>query len=83
VNKQDYIAQVQVAISQLHNCGAMWRETVPVHELFQGKTIWEGDVEVFDLHDHPKAKRALMRGDIWTASMTSARASLPSWKFRQ
>lgn len=58
MNKQDYIAQVQVAVSQLHNCGATWRATVPVHEVFQGKTVWEGDVEVFDLHNHPKAKRA-------------------------
>ena len=58
VNKQDYIAQLQVAVSQLHNCGALWRETVPVHEMFQGKTAWQGNVEVFDLNGHPKAKRA-------------------------
>jgi hypothetical protein len=31
---------------------------VPVHEQFQGKTVWKGDVEVFDLLEHPKAKRA-------------------------
>lgn len=42
----------------MHNCGALWRETVPVHEVFQGKTVWQGDVEVFDLDGHPKAKRA-------------------------
>lgn len=58
MNKQDYIAQVQVAVSQLHNCVATWRETVHVHEVFEGKTVWQGDVEVFDLHHHPKAKRA-------------------------
>ena len=58
VNKQDYIARVQVAVSQLHNCGAVWCETVPVHEVFQGQTVWQGDVEVFDLHGHAKAKRA-------------------------
>jgi hypothetical protein len=33
------------------------RETVPVHEVFHGKTLWQGDVEVFDLTGHPKAKR--------------------------
>jgi hypothetical protein len=43
---------------QLHNCGATWRETVPVREIFNGKTIWQGEVEVFDLAGHPKAKRA-------------------------
>lgn len=58
MNKQDYIARLQVAVSQLHNCGAIWRETVPVHEVFRGQTVWQGEVEVFDLTNHPKAKRA-------------------------
>ena len=31
---------------------------MPVKEVFQGKTVWEGIVEVFDLHGHPKANRA-------------------------
>ena len=57
-NKKDYIARVQVALMQLHDCGATWSKTVPVHEVFQGKTVWQGDVEVFDLTGHPKAKRA-------------------------
>ena len=57
-NKQDYLARLQVAVSQLHNCGTVWRSTVPVHEVFNGKTVWKGDVEVFDLNDHPKTKRA-------------------------
>jgi hypothetical protein len=57
-NKQDYLARLQVAVSQLCNCGAVWRESVPVTEIFLGKTIWRGEVEVFDLTGHPKAKRA-------------------------
>lgn len=57
-NKQDYLARLQVAVSQLHNCGAVWRESVPVHEVFRGQTIWKGEVEVFDLTGHPKSKRA-------------------------
>lgn len=57
-NNSDYIARVQVAVSQLHNCGAVWRESVPVHEVFRGQTVWKGEVEVFDLNGHPKAKRA-------------------------
>jgi hypothetical protein len=35
----------------------MHRATVPVHEVFRGKTVWQGDVEVFDINGHPKAKR--------------------------
>jgi hypothetical protein len=58
VNKQDYIARLQVTVSQLHNCGAVWRQSVSVHEVFKGKTLWQGDVEVFDLNGHPKAMRA-------------------------
>jgi len=29
-----------------------------VHEVFQGRTVWQGEVEVFDLTGRPKAKRA-------------------------
>jgi hypothetical protein len=57
VNKQNYLARLQVAVSQLHNCGAVWRETVPVHEVFREETVWKGEVEVFDLIGHAKAKR--------------------------
>ena len=49
---------MQVAVSQMHNCGAVWRESVPITEIFRGKTLWQGEVEVFDLQNHPKAKRA-------------------------
>jgi len=36
----------------------MYHDTVPVHEVFRGETVWQGEVEVFDLTGHPKAKRA-------------------------
>jgi hypothetical protein len=58
MSKQEYIARVQVAVSQLHDCGAVWLETVPVHEVFHGQTVWKGEVEVFDLNGHAKARRA-------------------------
>ena len=57
-NKQDYIARVQTAVQHLHNCGAHWLSTVHVHEVFRGKTAWNGDVEVFELTGHPKANYA-------------------------
>jgi hypothetical protein len=53
----DYIAQLQIAIQQLHNCGAVYVQTVSVHEKFQGLTVWQGEVEVFELTGHPKASR--------------------------
>ena len=57
-NKQDYLARLQTAVQHLHNCAAVWRETVPVHEVFRGQTVWKGEVEVYDLAGHPKVKRA-------------------------
>jgi hypothetical protein len=56
-NRQEYLDRLQVAIQELHKCGAVWRETVPVHEVFRGQTVWQGEVEIFDLSGHPKAKR--------------------------
>ena len=57
-NKQGYISGLQAAVERLHGCGAVHRETVAVHEVFRGHTVWQGDVEVFELTGHPKAKRA-------------------------
>lgn len=57
-NKQDYIAALRIAIAQLHSAAAVWLKTEHVHETFQGKTVWNGDVELFSLLDHPKASRA-------------------------
>ena len=45
------------AIRKLHGCDSKHVESVPVHEQFKGRTVWEGTVEVFTLRDHPKAKR--------------------------
>lgn len=42
----------------MHSCGAVYLKTVHVHEVFQGKTVWNGEVEVFNLMQHPKARRA-------------------------
>ena len=53
----DYIAEIQSVFLKLHGCDASYLETVPVVEEFQGETVWEGDVEVFELSGHPKASR--------------------------
>jgi len=53
----DYIAEIQSVFLKLHSCDATYVETVPVVEEFQGETIWQGDVEAFDLSGHPKATR--------------------------
>lgn len=60
----DYIAELQAAILNLHGCESKYLETVPVTETFQGETIWQGEVEVFELKGHPKAKRAYAWGHV-------------------
>jgi hypothetical protein len=58
VGNKEYIERVKLAVEHLHNCSAVHVETVPVHETFNGKTVWQGEVEAFDIQGHPKAKRA-------------------------
>jgi hypothetical protein len=57
-NNKEYIERVKMAVEHLHNCRASHCATMPVHEVFQGKTLWEGEVEVFNLTGHPKVKQA-------------------------
>jgi hypothetical protein len=57
VANKEYIERLQQVIFHLHKAGSTWVKSVPVHEVFRGKTLWKGDVEVFDLTGHPKAKR--------------------------
>lgn len=52
-----YIDDLRYAIFKMHGCKATHLETVPVHESFQGKTVWDGDVEVFEILDHPSGSK--------------------------
>src|SRR5256714_6609863 len=57
-----YIDELKDAIQRLHGCEAEHVETVPVKEEFQDRIVWQGEVEVFDIRGHPKAKRAYAWG---------------------
>jgi hypothetical protein len=57
-SQKQYLERLKLAVEHLHNCGAVHTATEAVHEVFKGQTVWQGDVEVFDLTGHPKAKRA-------------------------
>ena len=52
-----YIEELRDLIQRMHSVEARHIESVPVTERFQGKTIWEGIVEVFEIVGHPKASR--------------------------
>jgi hypothetical protein len=49
---------IEEAIRHMHGCEPTFVESVPVRETFNSKTVWEGEVQVFDLRGHPTAKRA-------------------------
>ena len=68
---KDYLSEIRAAIKHNHGCNSLHVQTVPVKEVFRGETAWEGDVEVFDLVGHAKAKRCYAwgipedKGDGW------------------
>jgi hypothetical protein len=49
------IEALQKAILDLHGCKATWIKSILVKEVFEGETVWEGMVQVFEV-DHPKSK---------------------------
>ncbi len=54
---EEPIPTFEFAIQTKHGARSKYVETVPVVETFRGKTVWEGDVLVFELLDHPTAPR--------------------------
>lgn len=53
----EYILELQDVIRRLHGVESTHVESVPIREVFQGRTVWEGIVEVFELKNHPKVSR--------------------------
>ncbi|MBC2714336.1 MAG: hypothetical protein HF978_03420 [Desulfobacteraceae bacterium] len=51
------IKNLKKAILDLHGCKSEWVESLPIKEVFQGQTAWEGVVEIFELIDHPTTKK--------------------------
>lgn len=48
--------QLCAAVQNMHGGTAMFAQSVPVRETFQGQTVWEGVVHVFDLAGHPATR---------------------------
>ena len=51
-----YIEELQEVIRKLHGVESRHLRSVPVTEKFEGKTVWDGIVEVFELAEHETAK---------------------------
>jgi hypothetical protein len=54
----NYIEELQQIIRKLHGVHSTHIESVPVKEEFGGHLIWDGIVEVFELHGHSEATHA-------------------------
>ena len=54
----NYLEELQQVIHKLHGVRSTHVQSVPVKETFRGETIWDGIVEVFELHGHPQATHA-------------------------
>ena len=46
---------IRLAVEGLHDCKAEFKEKVHVTETFEGETVWEGDVYIFDIFDNPES----------------------------
>jgi hypothetical protein len=50
--------QLKQAVESQHGGRATLADVLPIKEVGNGQTIWEGVVQVFDLDHHPRATRA-------------------------
>lgn len=64
-----YLREITKAIEELHGVTAKHVETVPVTEIFRGQVAWEGEVEVFEIEGHSRAKKC----HAWGAEKDSGR----------
>jgi hypothetical protein len=60
--------ELRKAVEAQHGGTAILVTKLPVKEVFEGKTVWEGVVHVFNLEGHPKATRAY----AWSSPMESS-----------
>ena len=75
------VPAIQHAVERLRQCQATFRETVSVVEQFEGKTVGEGEVSIFDLTGHPRL-RCLMLGHPQSKAQKN-RSSMPCCISRQ
>lgn len=57
-----YLEELQHAIKAVHGVQTRHLASTPHEEVFRGKAVWKGDVEVFEVLDHPKANRVYAWG---------------------
>ena len=55
---------LQQVIRNVHGCESSHLETIHVLETYEGQTVWEGDVEVFELQDAFNGRRCFAWGCV-------------------
>ena len=63
------IESLKKAILDLHGRKATWVESVLLRNSFEGKIVWEGVIQVFDLQGHPKATRCY----VWSHGLDNSK----------
>ncbi len=53
----DYIIELRDVIWRLHGVESNHVDSVAVKEVYKGKTLWDGIVEVFEVRGHPKTEK--------------------------
>lgn len=54
----EYLKNLRDAVTAMHGCACIHQTTSKVIETLDGKVVWQGDVETFDLQKHPQATKA-------------------------
>lgn len=50
-----YIVELQELIQKMYGVQSMHIDSVRVTEVLEDNTVWDGMIEVFELHGHPRA----------------------------
>jgi hypothetical protein len=54
---KENIKQLEDTIEKLHHCEARFIDSVSILESFEGKTVWEGVVNIFQVEGHPQTDK--------------------------
>jgi hypothetical protein len=57
-----YIQELRDVIRRVHGVESEHVSTIPVKEVFEGRTVWDGFVEMFELKGHPTAQHVYAWG---------------------
>ncbi len=56
MNRNSYRMRLSAAIAKANGVPAQWVTATAVHEKIKGRTVWQGDVETFELVGHKETK---------------------------